>query len=372
MKKYDYFLDACPGFGDKTKNTIRRSVKNSKEVYDMSEGELLQLLNKEKVKDFLQHRESWNLQEEYKALEKQGIRLVSLFSEEYPGRLGQIPNPPFALYVRGGLPREDVLSVAVIGARECSEYGAYVADSLGKFLGEQGISLISGMARGIDGISQTAALKAGGTSFGVLGCGVDVCYPKSNKVLYDSLLKKGGIISSYLPGTAPKASLFPPRNRIVSGLCDVLVVVEARQRSGTSITVEMALEQGRDVYAVPGRLTDRLSDGCNRMLKDGAQIFLSPKEFAEELSMRYGAKFHLKNKGRDNHSCKAENLSGLELMVYQELDLYPMPMEEILEKIKRKKGDAAPELSELISTLMGLCVRGLVVQNASGWFSKSL
>lgn len=372
MRKYDYFLDACPGFGDKTKNRILKTVNNTKEVYDMSEKELYRLVEAEKVKSFLRHRENWNLEEEYHKLMEKGIWMVTLPMEEYPRRLRELSHPPFALYVRGHLPREDMLSVAVIGARECSEYGEYVAEALGRSLGEQGICLISGMARGIDGISQMAALNAGGASFGVLGCGVDVCYPKSNRPLYDRLLQKGGIISTYLPGTTPKASLFPPRNRIVSGLCDVLVVVEARQRSGTSITVEMALEQGKDVYAVPGRLTDRLSDGCNRMLKDGAQIFLSPKEFLEELSMRYGTKLAQNKIASDIILPEGKNLSEQELMVYQALDLYPMPVEKVLEKLQRKKGASVPELSEVMIILMGLCVRGVVVQNTSGWFSKSV
>lgn len=371
MRKYDYFLDACPGLGDKGKHIILGAVRDSKEAYHMSEKELKELLDEEKVKLFLQHRDGWNVEMEYKFLEEKGMKLVTLPMEEYPLRLRQIVSPPFALYVRGRLPKEEELSVAVIGARECSEYGSYVAEALGKMLGEQGISLISGMARGIDGISQMAALNAGGSSFGVLGCGADVCYPKSNKALYDKLLEKGGIISTYLPGTAPRATLFPPRNRIVSGLCDVLVVVEARQRSGTSITVEMALEQGKDVYAVPGRLTDRLSDGCNRMLKDGAQIFLSPKEFLEELSMRHGAKIKGKNVALEVGSPVEDALSGMELLVYQALDLYPLPVEKILEKLERKTKETQ-ELSFVLLTLMGLCVRGLVVQNTSGWFSKSL
>ena len=372
MRKYDYFLDTCPGGGDKRKNTILRAVKDSKEIYDMSEKDLSGLLRPETVQALLQHREKWKLEEEYNKLEEKGIQLVTLPMEEYPERLRRIPDPPFALYVRGRLPGEEQLSVAVIGARDCSEYGEYVAEALGNCLGEQGISLISGMARGIDGISQMAALKAGGASYGVLGCGVDVCYPKSNRLLYDRLLEKGGIISTYPPGTAPRASLFPPRNRIVSGLCDVLVVVEARQRSGTSITVEMALEQGKDVYAVPGRLTDRLSDGCNRMLKDGAQIFLSPKEFVEELSMRYGNMLTLRKTASDIMIPEGEKLSEQELMVYQALDLYPLPVEKVLEKLQRKKGAQAPEFSQVMIILMGLCVKGLIVQNTSGWFSKTV
>lgn len=214
---------------------------------------------------------------------KEKIRVLRLQDEEYPRRLREIPNPPKKLYVLGRLPEEQLPAVAVIGARECSEYGKYVAAELGGALGRSGIQVISGMARGVDGISQEAALDAGGSSFAVLGCGVDTCYPAGNRRLYEKLRLGGGILSEYPPGTPPLPGHFPPRNRIVSGLSDVVVVVEAREKSGTLITVDMALEQGREVYVAPGRVTDPLSSGCNRLLKQGAGILLEPGEFIEEL-----------------------------------------------------------------------------------------
>ena len=372
MEKYDYFLDACLEFSDKAKQKVLKQAGDSKEVYRMSEKQIKAILGERKAELFLEKRAQWDLDRAYEEMKAKGIRLISLHMEEYPKRLLNISDPPFALYVRGKLPEEGRLSVAVIGARDCSAYGEYVAGALGKMLGEQGITVISGMARGIDGISQMAALEAGGVSFGVLGCGVDVCYPKKNREIYDRLLEKGGILSSYLPGTAPRAALFPPRNRIVSGLCDVLVVIEARQRSGTSITVEMALEQGRDVYAVPGRLTDRLSDGCNRLLKDGAQVFLSPKEFVEELSMRYGGTLSLSSKEVKAPISMGEHFSKEELAVYAALDAYPMPVDRIAEKVARKNSASGMDLSRVMITLMELCIKGFAIQSSNGWFSKSL
>lgn len=211
------------------------------------------------------------------------IKHYKIGAPEYPERLKNISGSPKELYVLGRLPEEDRLSVAVIGARDCSEYGKYVARELGAVLGGSRISVVSGMARGIDGISQEAALNAGGSSFAVLGCGVDVCYPEANRQLYERLKISGGILSEYPPGSPALACHFPPRNRIVSGLADVVVVIEARVKSGTLITVDMALEQGREVYVAPGRVTDRLSDGCNRLIKQGAGILLSPEEFLREL-----------------------------------------------------------------------------------------
>ena len=211
------------------------------------------------------------------------ISFITPFAPEYPEKLRNIPDAPGGLYVRGRLPAETDFAVAVIGARDCSDYGKHVAEELGSFLGKNGVTVVSGMARGIDGISQWAALEAGGTSVGVLGCGADICYPAGNRALFERLLEQGTIFSEYPPGTPPRAMNFPARNRIVSGLADAVVVVEARSKSGTLITVDMALEQGREVFVVPGRLTDRLSDGCNRLIKQGAEILLSMEELLEEL-----------------------------------------------------------------------------------------
>lgn len=234
-------------------------------------------------KAFTNHKNSSTPEMVAKKISDAGARFVSYFDSDYPKRLKDIPDAPLGLFVIGSLPSDSVPSVAIIGARSCSEYGKYVASEVGHYLGSHEIQVISGMAYGIDGIGQNAALEAGGTSMAVLGSGVDICYPSANKFLYEKLIKNGGIISTYGMGEPAIAGNFPPRNRIVSGLADALIVVEARQKSGTIITVDMALEQGREVYAVPGRITDRLSDGCNGLIGQGAQVFLSPEIFVDEL-----------------------------------------------------------------------------------------
>ena len=216
--------------------------------------------------------------------DKNRINFITIHDPGYPKKLLDIPDAPLGLWYIGELPKAELPSVAVIGARECSQYGEHIAKDLGKSLAKAGVQVISGMARGIDGISQQAAADEGGRSFGVLGSGVDICYPPSNRKLYDSLKICGGIISIYPPGEPAIAHNFPPRNRRVSGLSDAVIVIEARQKSGTLITVDMALEQGREVYAVPGRITDRLSDGCNGLIGQGASVFLSPDIFLAELS----------------------------------------------------------------------------------------
>ena len=283
----------------------------------------------------------------------EGMKKVRREDPEYPGRLRNIPDPPKQLYYYGELPGEDEPSAAIIGARDCSEYGKYVAIELGRLLGQNGICVISGMARGIDGISQEAALSVGGRSYGVLGSGADVCYPRSNRGLYEQLKCRGGVLSEYAPGTPAKGYLFPPRNRIVSGLADVVVVVEAREKSGTLITVDMALEQGKDVYMVPGRVTDKLSEGCNRLIKAGAGILVSPEDFVKEL---WGDSKVI--------SPKREKLLSGELGdVYNALDFTPSTVEQVWAKL----GGVYTEI-QVASLLMQLSMQKEILQVSPGYF----
>ncbi len=384
--KYMYWLDTIEGLGKTTKKNLIQAFGSAKEVYYGRERLINCILEDKKQELFWKARRSRDIYKEFENICAENIQMVSLYDAEYPEKLRYIPDEPFCLYYRGSLPKEELPSVAIIGARECSQYGEYIAGELGKSLGECGIQVISGMAKGIDGISQGAALEAGGNSFGVLGCGVDICYPKSNKRLYERLLERGGIISSYPPGTMPMSKLFPPRNRIVSGLADVLVVIEARQRSGTAITVEMALEQGRDIYAVPGRVTDRLSDGCNKMIKEGAHVFLSPQDFVEDLKQLLPGKMekallgHVTENIKGNQSSDKEDASSNNKKTYvwddtliseilEVLDYYPQSMEQIMELLQtRFKTEVKQE--KLSSELMLMCLYGLANQESSGWFSK--
>lgn len=219
-------------------------------------------------------------------LRNSGLTAVFYGDLAYPEKLGKIPDPPFALYVKGTLPDPDAPAVAVVGSRESTPHGRETARRFSLELAARGVQIISGMARGIDCVAGTAALDAGGRSFAVLGCGADVCYPRSSMELYQRLPACGGVLSEYPPGTAPAAGLFPRRNRIIAGLSDALLVVEAGRHSGTMITAGAALEQGKDVYAIPGRPEDEASVGCNDLIRQGAGLVTDPAELVEAL---YGA-----------------------------------------------------------------------------------
>ena len=222
-------------------------------------------------------------EEYYKRIIDNGVNWTHLSREDYPKNLYNIVDPPAILFYKGKLPDDNKPSVAMIGARQCSLYGKQVAESFAKDFASEDIQVISGLARGIDGISQQTAVDYDGATFGVLGCGVNVVYPPENKELFDEVLKCGGLISEFEFDEPPIRRYFPSRNRIISGLSDAVVVVEARKKSGTLITVSQALEQGRDVFAVPGRITDGLSDGCNFLLANGAGIAISSESVINEL-----------------------------------------------------------------------------------------
>ena len=258
-RMYAYFICSIPMIGGVRAGQLLSRFGDPQGVYEAGTAGWREILSDSVVEYMDRQKKSGNLEEEYHSLGEKQIGLVLQEEEGFPQKLLEIPDPPYGLFYKGKLPEQKQPSVAVIGARECSEYGRFVAEELGRYLGSQEIQVISGMARGIDGISQQAALLAGGTSYGVLGCGVDICYPRQNRKLYEELIQKGGLLSTYAPGTKALPAYFPPRNRIVSGLADALIVIEARQKSGTLITVDMALEQGKDVYVVPGRITVRLS-----------------------------------------------------------------------------------------------------------------
>lgn len=382
---YGCWLNSVPGVGNRTIEKLLTLCGDEKGIYCGGEGVWRQVLTARQLEQMVEFARNWEPERFYQELLNQEIKFVMRADDDYPLRLKMIPDPPYGLYVKGQLPENNKPSVAVVGSRDCSEYGSFVAAGIGRLLGGNDIQVISGMARGIDGISQNAALQAGGSSFGVLGCGVDVCYPPSNRGLYDLLCRQGGVLSAYPPGREARPGNFPPRNRIVSGLSDVLIVVEARSQSGTLITVDMALEQGKDVYVVPGRITDRLSDGCNKLLKQGAELLLSPEEFLQELWERWqcgpaGEPLDLaetkkrENGGGGNTSGKllqwrpaagAEGLSRERREIYDALGFDPATPQQLQAKIATQY-----PIPRLLSLLMGLCVEGLAVQVSPGHFAR--
>ncbi len=218
----------------------------------------------------------------FQALEKQGIRVISIEEKEYPAMLRNIDNPPYLLYARGDISLLQADSIAIVGTRTASPYGRKVAYEFGIELAKEGIVTVSGMARGIDTQAHKGALQADGGTIAVLGSGLNVVYPRENHSLYQEICHKGLVISEFTPYTQPKPGNFPSRNRIISGLSYGVLVVEAQERSGALITADFALEQGRDVFAIPGPITSKNSAGANNLIKQGAKLVSSIAEILEE------------------------------------------------------------------------------------------
>lgn len=290
-------------------------------------------------------------------LKNTGIQMVTRKSADYPEKLKQLAQPPITLYFYGTLPEKEVPSIAVVGARSCSVYGEELAAHFAARLSEAGIQIISGLARGIDASAGKAAISKKGSAYAVLGCGVDVCYPRENRLLYEQHRQYGGILSEEIPGSEPCAYRFPKRNRIISALSDGVLIVEAREKSGSLITAEFALEQGKEVYAIPGRIYDHLSAGCNRLIQAGAKLVSEPEDIILDFAERLNYKTKMKN--------EQVLLETKEKIVYASLSLQPKHVGQIAQET----GLGLPELS---CVLFQLEMKHYVKQSIKNFYIRNI
>jgi DNA processing protein len=255
-------------------------------AWNASEGALRDVgLDRRSIASLVEARNHLDLPTELLKLQRAGVHVLTWEDAQYPGALRTINDPPPVLYVRGQLRPEDAWAVAVVGTRTASVYGREAARTLATDLVRAGVTIVSGLARGIDAQAHRAALDAGGRTIAVLGSGVDIIYPWEHRNLAGEIAEHGALVSEYALGTKPEASNFPPRNRIISGLSRGVIVVEAGDQSGALITADFAAEQGRDVFAVPGSIFQKGSRGTNRLIRDGAQPVLSANDVLESLNM---------------------------------------------------------------------------------------
>lgn len=357
---YAYWLHCVPGIGNATAGRLLEYAQTEENIYFLKEERLRELLKPSQAASFLKRRRELPCEKLYEQLLEKGISFCPYFSKDYPQKLLAIPDRPYAVYTKGRLPALEQ-AVAVIGARECSPYGSFMAGEYGRAFAAAGVTVVSGMARGIDGISQRAALRAGGKSVSVLGCGVDVCYPESNREIYDFCERQGALLSEYPPGTAPLPRNFPPRNRIISGLAELVLVIEAREKSGTFITVDMALEQGREVFALPGRTTDELSCGCNRLIGQGAGIALSADDVLSFLGRR---------REESASAREREELTRLEEQLLQITDWYPTPFSELYERLRTRPGLSRISPSQAQQAMIGMLMKGVVGEKGKNHYYR--
>jgi DNA processing protein len=277
-----------------------------------------------------------------------GIRRVGRHDDEFPAQLRVLPETPEVLYVRGALVREDALAVAVVGSRRATEYGESVAEELGAQLAARGVTVVSGLARGIDSAAHRGALRAGGRTVAVLGSGADVIYPPENRRLAALIEGSGAVLSQFAPGTPPLPHHFPLRNRVIAGLALAVVVVEAAERSGALITARLAAEFGREVMAVPGRVTSPASRGAHALIRDGAALVENWADVVAGLPARWRecvAMPRLDSLGRRDRV--AAERSGDEAVVLGVVGAEPTTMDDIIEKSGVSSGRAAALLLTL-------------------------
>lgn len=286
------------------------------------------------------------------------IQCYTPFHNEYPERLRACTDKPSSLFVKGEMPDDKIPAVAIVGARMCSAYGKEYAYHFAKELASRGVQIISGMARGVDSYAHRGALDGGGKTFAVLGCGVDICYPRQNYDLYRKIQEQGGVISEYDEGVPPYPANFPMRNRIISALADVVLVIEAKKRSGSLITADYALEQGKSVFALPGRLGDSLSEGCNWLISQGAGIAVSTEILLEELGIFNSdmGEIHKKNNFR---------LETEKKIVYSCLDFDPKSLSEIT-------AETSLPIEKISGILLELELDGLIDEPMKNCYVKKL
>lgn len=360
-KEYLFMLSHVAGIGSVTIYKLKEYFHSFERIWHAGEPALSRsgILSAKKIQNMLNYRKNeTDYRREYENLERNHIRFIAYFDDDYPGRLEPFKDRPVGLFVKGKIPDDKIPSVAIVGARNCTQYGKQMAEYLAYELSQNGVQVVSGLALGIDSAAHCGTLKAGKMTFAVLGCGVNVCYPRENYGLFAEIEMTGGVISEFVPGTPPAAMNFPMRNRIISGLSDAVVIVEAREKSGSLITGDLALEQGKEVFAVPGRVDDPLSSGCNKLLQSGAAICLGPQDVLDFLGMKYEKKLTV-DKKTEKALAKRENL------VYSFLDSHPKTLEEIVTFCQIS-------VSEALESLLMLELAGLIQSNGNQYYCRKM
>ncbi len=357
MEQYWEWFCSIPGIYRTQREILLHCFHDPQKLWEASSQELLFLRGRgcRWIQKVIDYRNSSDPAQTVQKDLREGVRFVSAEHNDYPSRLKPLRDKPYGLFYKGELPSEEETAIAIVGARMCTPYGRGMAETLSAAVIRAGGSVVSGAAYGIDGAAQWAALEAGGKSYALLGSGVDICYPSSHQCLFSRLQENGALISEFPPGTPALPTHFPMRNRLISGLADAVVVVEAKKRSGSLITAEYALDQGRQVYAVPGRPDDENSFGCNELISQGAGLIASADAFIEE--MFPDAAVRKKKEAFDFTLAPAEKL------VYSIFGLHGVSLWELQEH-------TALSLADLSGSLLSLERKGLIRETEQNFYVK--
>lgn len=305
----------------------------------------------ENIKNFQQWDE---VEKQLKVVDGKGMKAVGFNDSQYPAVLKEMADSPIVLYIRGNYYPDDKYGIAVVGSRKHSVYGETVTQKISGELSSAGLTIISGMARGIDTLSHKSALASGGRTIAVLGCGLDICYPAENKGLMEKIISSGCIISEFPPSTLPNKENFPRRNRLISGLSLGVLVVEAASDSGSLITASYALEQNKEVFAVPGNITSKTSEGTNNLIQQGAKIVLDTNDIIEELAPMLKGFIKIEKR-------KTANLSEEESRICSMLTREPMHIDILSRESKLP-------VNKILDLMLLLEIKGIVSQSSGKRF----
>ncbi|MBI5682864.1 MAG: DNA-protecting protein DprA [Deltaproteobacteria bacterium] len=340
------------------KSVYKNLIQNFGSAYNVFKAsvEELSLVTDFKTAQEIKRFNGWEkIDKEIELLKKHSISVITISDSKYPKNLLSINDPPQYLYVKGIIQEYDRLAIAVVGTRAPSYYGTTVAEKIAQELAQYGVTVVSGLARGIDSAAHRGALSGKGRTIAVLGCGIDIVYPRENKKLFEEIAEKGAVISEFPIGTPPLPHNFPLRNRIISGLSLGVLVVEASLRSGSLITARLALEYNRDVFCIPGAITSDRSKGTNKLIKDGAKLVESVKDILEDF---YEIRENRKKEGGNNLSLSKEESKVLDL-----LDGGPIQIDTIIQRTHLSP-------AEISTLLLEMEIKGLIEQQPGKIFYR--
>lgn len=342
-------LSFIPGLGQHRYLKLLKEFRYPKAILKAEEKELRNFgLSERVIKNIKRHDWRKEVERELQRLSDSNTKFITYYDHSYPSLLKEVYDPPPFLYVKGDLEILSTPMVAIVGSRLASIYGLKTATRLASELSNFGITIVSGLARGIDAAAHQGAIRVGGRTLAVLGCGIDMIYPRENEKLYESISQVGALISEFHFGTPPEAQNFPIRNRIISGMSLGVIVVEAAKRSGSLITARLALEQGREVFAVPGQIDSFRSEGTHRLIKQGAKLVEKVEDVLEEIGQFYGSS---KTKTEETIPLNSE-----EKEIWALLNT-PKYLDELAQALGKPVG-------EISSKLMTMEIKGLVKQLA--------
>lgn len=345
-------LSIVPGIGSTKIRALMAKFKSTENIFSASSSALGMIdgIDKkiaENIKNFTNFEFG---ERQYERAQKFNVDIISFWDDKFPTALKKINDPPILLFVKGEIKDYDKFALAVVGTRNPSNYGKIIAESVSRELAKKGLTIVSGLARGVDTIVHSSTLKASGRTLAVIGSGLDVIYPSENRKLYEQISESGAVITEFPMGTKPDAINFPRRNRIIAGLSLGTIVVEAGEKSGALITANLALDYNREVFAIPGNITSKKSLGCNQLIKEGAKLVLSVDDILEELKSQLSM-FNAQAK----QSVNIEDLTSHEKSILKNLTTQPIHIDELARSLNKSTG-------ELLSILLTLEFKDFVRQ----------